>query len=73
MFEVLKDRDGNTYTPVWGTGRVTHYRVNGSKDTFPSSSKNPNALQWEAFSRGLVDRHDHMFSDPNRTSSSKRS
>jgi hypothetical protein len=55
MFEVLRDEDGNTYTPTHRVGNQTHFKVNGSGDIV-SSHRSPEALRMKAFLEGALPR-----------------
>jgi hypothetical protein len=55
MFEVLKDEDGNTYTPTHRVGDRTHFKVNG-RGVVTSSNRDPESLRMKAIHEGILPR-----------------
>lgn len=54
QFEKVRDEDGNTYVPVSGRGDHANMSVNGSKETIPARTSNPDSMRWRAEAEGLI-------------------
>lgn len=55
MFETITDKFGNKYTPKSGRGGSTNVSVNGSRETVPIRSSDPDSARWRAEEQGLIE------------------